>query len=103
MSPANQAADETRREKLLPQASIRFFLLTIGGSAIIMVIFRIALIDKAMWAQVLALMLSATLVPFVTYIVLFLLASCFAVTSQPLRSSLKQDPETHNSHRKLYS
>jgi len=103
MSPANQPTDETRREKLLPQASIRFFLLTIGGSAVIMVIFRIALIDKAMWAQVLALMLSATLVPFVTYIVLFLLANCFAVTSQPLRSSLKQAPETQNSNRKSYS
>ena len=103
MSPANQAANETKREKLLPQASIRFFLLTIGGSAIIMVIFRIALIDKAMWAQVIALMLSVTLLPFATYIVLFLLASCFAVTSKPLRSSLQQEPETQNSNRKSYS
>lgn len=103
MSPANQPADETRREKLLPQASIRFLLLTIGGSAVVMVIFRIALVDEAIWAQVIALMLSVTLVPFVTYIVLFLLASCFAVTSKPLRSSLKQDPETQNSNRKSYS
>ena len=96
MSPANQPADESRREKLLPQASIRFLLLTIGGSAVVMVIFRIALVDEAIWAQVIALMLSVAFVPFLTYIILFVVANSFALTSKPLRSNLNQAPETKN-------
>lgn len=55
MSSAKQpAADESQREKLMPQSSAKFFLLTIGGSAVIMVIFHLALLGEAISAQVLA-------------------------------------------------
>lgn len=103
MSPAPSTADEPQREKLLPQASIRFFLLTIGGSGIIMFIFRLAIVGEATWAIVIALMLSLVFAMFATYFVLFLVASALATSAKPLRSSLSRDSESQNSNPKVHS
>ncbi|HBV64448.1 MAG TPA: hypothetical protein DEF45_15665 [Rhodopirellula sp.] len=87
----------------MPQASIRFLLLTIGGSAVIMVIFRLALIGEATWAIVIALMLSLICAMFLIYLVLFLVANGLAASAKPLRSSVTQASESQKSNRKLHS
>lgn len=103
MKSASNPADEPRREKLMPQASIRFFLLTIGGSAMIMVIFRIALLSEAIWAIVIALLFSLICVMFLIYLALFLVANALAASAKSLRSNAPHVSELQNSNRKLHS
>lgn len=87
---SQQADTESKplREKLLPQASLRFLLLLIGGSAVMMFIFRMALVQDNHWAKVTAMLFTMIVACFVAYATLFLLANLFSVSTRPLRSAL---------------
>lgn len=78
------------REKLIPQTSLRFFLVLIGVSAGVMVVFRVAFLQESYWAKVLALMFAVTTTCFLSYAALFLLANLFSVSTRPLRSALSK-------------
>jgi hypothetical protein len=88
MTESTEAAPAPRPEKLLPQASLKFFMLLIGGSAIVMVIFRLALTQDVYWARIAALLFSITFACFASYFVLFVLANLFAASTRPLRTVL---------------
>ena len=81
------------REKLLPQASIRFFLVLIGASAVVMVVFRSALVGEAYWTKIAALVFATTVACFAAYASLFLLANLFSVSMRPVRSALGYESE----------
>jgi low affinity Fe/Cu permease len=72
------------RERLLPQTSIRFLMLAIVLSAIVMVIFREALVGGSAWAKVVALLIQTGAASFIAYTCMFLIANVFSATTQPL-------------------
>jgi len=90
---SNQGDTESKplREKLLPQASLRFFLLLIGGSAVVMFVFRMALLQENYWAKIAALLFVMLVACFAAYATLFLLANLFSISTRPLRSALGYD------------
>ena len=85
------------REKLLPQASLRFFLLLIGLSAGVMVVFRLALLQDSYWARIVAVMFAITGACFIGYAVIFFLANLFSLSTRPLRSAIESQSDPQES------
>ena len=75
------------RERLLPQTSIRFFLLLIGGCAVLMYIFRAATVGDAFWAKIVSLLITIVILSFVVYLCVFLVANLFTTTTSSLLQS----------------
>ncbi|MEM1069168.1 MAG: hypothetical protein AAGG48_06705 [Planctomycetota bacterium] len=92
-TPSSEPESKQLREKLLPQASLRFFLLLIGISAGVMVVFRLAFMQDFYWAKILALLGTMVAACFAGYAAMFLLANLFAVSTRPIRSALVGDVE----------
>lgn len=72
------------RERLLPQTSIRFYLLLIGASAVVMYIYRAAFLGDAFWAKIASLLITVAGGCAISYVVLFLLANLFSATASSL-------------------
>lgn len=96
VSQKSEPDSKPLREKLLPQASLRFFLVLIGISALVMVTFRFALVDGVLWAKVVALLFTIVTASFAAYTVLFLLAGLFTASTQPVRSALGYDSNSQD-------
>lgn len=76
------------RERLIPQTSIRFFLLLIGASALVMYIYRAAFVGDAFWAKIASLLITIVGGCFWTYAGFFLVANLFSATTSPLLNRL---------------
>lgn len=76
------------RERLIPQTSIRFFLLLIGASALVMYIYRAAIVGDAFWAKIASLLITTVGGCFLAYACSFLVANLFSATTSPLLNSL---------------
>lgn len=81
-SPSTQS--RPLRERLLPQASIRFFLFLIGTSALVMVTFRAAFIGQQLWAKIASLLITTAGGCFIVYALLFFVARALAATADPI-------------------
>lgn len=81
-------------EKLAPQTSIRFILVLIGVSALVMLVFRSA-VDGNSPARIAVLLISTTVGCFATYAGLFLIANLFSVTTAPIAHALESASELH--------
>lgn len=92
-TPSTEPDSKPPREKLLPQASLRFFLLLIGFSALIMVVYRIAFTGEGYAPKLAALLFTIIVACFGAYAALFFLANLFSVTTRPFRSALGYDSE----------
>jgi hypothetical protein len=79
---SNQESDSDAgqpvRERWLPQTSIRFFVALIGISALVMYIFRAALMDDVLWAKCASLVIMTAIGCFFSYALLFLITLPFA-------------------------
>jgi hypothetical protein len=89
-SPSTQS--KPLRERLLPQASIRFFMYLIGVSALVMYTFRAAFVGDAFWAKIVSLLIVTCGGCFFAYATLFFLASLFTATTTPLQRSFEPLP-----------
>ena len=75
-------------ETLMPQTSIRFLLLLIGGSALVMVVFRAA--GEGFYAARITTLLIMTVAGcFAVYAALFLIANIFSSTTAPIAQFLE--------------
>lgn len=83
----------------MPQASLRFFLLLIGASAVIMFIFRLAFTGDSYWAKIVALLFTILVACFAAYATMFLLANLFAVSTRPIRSALGYGSDASSTQR----
>lgn len=88
--PSPDTQSKPLRERLLPQTSIRFFLVLIGASAVVMYTFRAAVVDDRFWAKILALLIATASGCFFAYAGLFLLANLLTATTAPLRHARVQ-------------
>lgn len=70
-------------EKLLPQTSIRFFLMLIGASALVMLVFRSAS-GGSSWARIVSLLITNVGACFMVYAILFLIANLLSSTTEPI-------------------
>ncbi len=70
-------------EKLLPRTSIRFFLMLIGVSALVMLVFRSAS-GGSSWARIVSLLITNVGACFMVYAILFLIANLLSSTTAPL-------------------
>ena len=77
-SARNGEGSTLLRERLLPQTSIRFFLLLIALSAGVMYTLRAALLERQTWATVVSMILATACLCFFLYLALFLVASLFS-------------------------
>jgi hypothetical protein len=75
-------------EKLIPQTSIRFLFVLIGGSALMMVVFRAAG-DGLPVARILTLLIMTVAGCFAVYAALFLVANVFSSTTAPIVQALE--------------
>jgi len=75
------------REKLMPQTSIRFFLLLIAVSAVVMLVFRSAA-GGAGLARIVTLLISTSAGCFIAYAVSFLVGNLFSATAAPLADAI---------------
>ncbi len=82
------------RERLIPQTSIRFYLLLIGASAVVMYIYRAAFVNGAFWAKIASLLITITGGCFLAYAGCFLVANLFSATTSPLLNSLSSASES---------
>ncbi len=81
------------REKLLPQASIRFFMVLIAASAMVMVIYRMAFVAERMWAKISVLLISTIGGCFLVYALLFLIANLFTASTAPIRDAIESSTQ----------
>ena len=81
--PDSATESKPLREKLLPQTSIRFYLILIGFSALIMVVFRSAA-GGTSWARIASLLIATIIGCFIVYTALFLIANLFSSTTAPI-------------------
>ena len=82
------------RERLIPQTSIRFFLVLIGASAVVMYIYRAAFVGDAFWAKIASLLITIAGGCFLAYAGCFLVANLFSATTSPLLNSLSSENES---------
>ncbi len=84
------ASTESRplHEKLMPQTSIRFLMILIAGSALVMLVFRAA-IDGSPVARIASLLITTVGGCFLTYACLFLIANVFSSTTAPIVQALE--------------
>ena len=84
------ASTESKRihERLIPQASIRFFLLLIALSALVMLVFRSAAGGSNL-ARIASLLLSTVAGCFIAYAVSFLIGNLFSATVAPLADRIE--------------
>ncbi|WP_145343762.1 hypothetical protein [Rosistilla ulvae] len=77
-------------ERAMPQWSLRFLMLLVTLSAMLMWVFRAAIIENVFWAQCVAVVLATAIGCFAMYALAFALASLFASMTgsilQPTRS-----------------
>lgn len=85
---SSSTESEPLRQQLMPQTSIRFFLLLIGTSALVMLVFRAAIVGAALWAKIAALLITVAGSCFLAYAGVFLVANLFSATASPLLNSL---------------
>ncbi len=76
------------RERLIPQTSIRFFLLLIGSSALVMYVYRAAIVGDAVWAKIAALLITIVGGCFLAYAGFFIVANLFSAATSPLLNRL---------------
>ena len=75
-------------ERLMPQTSIRFLLILIGGSALVMVVFRAA--GEGFYAaRIMTLLILTVAGCFAVYAALFLIANIFSSTTAPIAQVLE--------------
>ena len=98
MSYKHDSEPSPLREKILPQASLRFFLGLIGVSAAIMVVFRLALVAELLWAKIIVLLFVMVMTSFAFYVMLFFFAGLFAASTKPVRSALANDSDLHDAN-----
>ncbi len=82
------------RERLIPQTSIRFFLLLIGSSALVMYVYRAAIVGDAFWAKIASLLITIVGGCFLAYAGFFLVANLFSATTSPLLNRLPHGSES---------
>ena len=75
-------------ERSLPQASIRFFILLIALSAIVMLTFRAAIVGGHLWAKIGSLLIATSIGCFLAYTGLFLVAFLFSTATSALWKTL---------------
>lgn len=81
------------KERLLPQASIRFFMILIGVCAFGMYTLRTAIVQDQLWAKIASLVIATIIGCYVVYAILFFLANVFTATTAPLAKSVGAQPD----------
>ena len=76
------------RERLMPQTSIRFFLILISVCALVMLIFQSAVTDAG-WPRIAALLIATIGGCFVAYAGLFLIGNLFSFTTAPIADAFE--------------
>ncbi len=79
-------------EKILPQTSMRFLLILIIVSAVIMTIVRMSSENAAFWTKIIVLLLATSAGCFLVYVILFLIASLMTSATEPIVEAIEKQP-----------